>query len=146
LTGIDLNPWATRAATEATDPADRISFINDNAFTYVPTRPFDFIISSQFTHHLTDQEVVAFLRWQRQNAAKGWFIGDIHRHVIPYYGFPMLARLMRWHRIVREDGQISVARSFRRAEWEGYLREAGIPDTEATITWYLLFRLCVASR
>ena len=146
LTGIDLNPWATRAATAATDPADAIDFINDNAFTYVPPRPFDFIISSQFTHHLTDDEVIEFLRWLRQNAAKGWFIGDIHRHAIPYYGFPILARLMLWHRIVRDDGRISVARAFRRAEWEGYLRAAGIPDTEAEITWYLLFRLCVASR
>ncbi len=146
LTGIDLNPWATRAATEATDPADRISFINDNAFTYVPPRPFDFIISSQFTHHLTDPEIVTFLRWQQQNAAKGWFIGDVHRHAIPYYGFPILARLMFWHRIVREDGKISVARAFRRTEWERFLREAGIPDSEATITWYLPFRLCVASR
>src|SRR4051794_34832257 len=63
LTGIDLNPWAVRAADAATNSASRIRFINDNAFTYVPETPFDFIITSQFTHHLTDAEVVEFLRW-----------------------------------------------------------------------------------
>jgi hypothetical protein len=34
LTGIDLNPWACRAAKEATDPSARIEFINDDAFAY----------------------------------------------------------------------------------------------------------------
>jgi 2-polyprenyl-3-methyl-5-hydroxy-6-metoxy-1,4-benzoquinol methylase len=144
LTGIDLNPWATRAATEATDPADGIKFVNDNAFTYVPDRPFDFIITSQFTHHLTDAEVVEFLRWLPVHAARGWFIGDVQRHAIAYYGFPILARIFLWHRFIREDGQISVARSFRKAEWLALLEQAGLSG--ASLTWQFPFRLCVASR
>jgi 2-polyprenyl-3-methyl-5-hydroxy-6-metoxy-1,4-benzoquinol methylase len=146
LTGIDLNPWATRAAKEATDPAANIDFINDDAFAYQPQDRFDFIITSQFTHHLTDEQVVAFLRWLPNNAAQGWFIGDIHRHVIPYYGFPILARLAFWHRLVREDGQISVARAFIRTEWEALLRQAGLTEQQAFITWYTPFRLCVGTR
>ncbi|PPQ40828.1 methyltransferase domain-containing protein [Rhodopila globiformis] len=146
LTGIDLNPWAKRVAEAATDPADRIEYITDDAFAYKPAEPFDFIICSQFTHHLTDEQVVAFLGWLRTNAARGWFIGDVHRHVIPYYGFPVLAWLMRWERFIRDDGRISIARSFVRAEWEDYLRQAGIPPEEATIAWHVPFRLCVASR
>jgi len=146
LTGIDLNPWATKAATSATDPAASIDFINGDAFAYKPARPFDFIITSQFTHHLTDDQVVDFLRWLQENAAAGWFISDLHRHVFPYYGFPLLARLLFWHRFVREDGQISIARSFIRAEWETLLQRAGITEQQATINWYVPFRLCVASR
>ena len=145
LTGIDLNPWATRAARDATGPAAGIDFINDDAFAYQPERPFDFIITSQFTHHLTDQQVVSFLRWLPRNAANGWFISDIHRHAVPYYGFPILARLALWHRLVREDGQISVARAFIRSEWEVLLRQAGITDQQAKIAWYIPFRLCVAT-
>jgi SAM-dependent methyltransferase len=146
LTGIDLNPWATRAAREATDPADKINFVNDDAFAYRPERKFDFIITSQFTHHLTDRQVVDFLVWLQQNAAKGWFIGDLHRHVLPYYGFPILARLARWHRFVREDGRISIARAFVRAEWQDLLRQAGIDPQQTGITWYMPFRLCVSTR
>jgi SAM-dependent methyltransferase len=145
LTGIDLNPWAKLAASAATDPADRIDFINDDAFAYKPDKPFDFIISSQFTHHLTDEQVVTFLVWLRANAGRGWFIGDVHRHWFPYYGFPLLARVMLWHRFIREDGQISVARAFVRAEWESYLRQAGISAEQARIVWYMPFRLCVES-
>ena len=146
LTGIDLNPWATKAAQQATDPAARIDFINDDAFAYQPAEKFDFIITSQFTHHLTGDQVVAFLRWLQGNAGSGWFIGDIHRHPLPYYGFPILARLALWHHFVRSDGQISIARAFVRAEWEGLLREAGITDQQAFIAWYIPFRLCVGTR
>jgi SAM-dependent methyltransferase len=146
LTGIDLNPWAKLAADAATDPADRIAFINDDAFAYKPETPFDFIISSQFTHHLTDEQVVAFLIWLRANAGRGWFIGDVHRHWFPYYGFPLLARIMLWHRFIREDGQISVARAFVRAEWKSYLQQAAITPEQARIVWYFPFRLCVESR
>ncbi len=146
LTGIDLNPWATRAAQEATDPAAGIDFINGDAFAYRPAQKFDFIITSQFTHHLTDEQVVAFLAWLQQNAAKGWFISDLHRNVLPYYGFPVLARLAFWHRLVREDGQISIARAFVRAEWEALLRQAGITAEQAIIAWYMPFRLCVSTR
>jgi SAM-dependent methyltransferase len=146
LEGIDLNPWSTRAATEATDPADRITFHTGDAFAFAPPLPFDFIICSQFTHHLTDDQVVDYLRWLHSHAAKGWFIGDLHRHFIPYYGFPLLARLAGWHRIVRQDGQISIARAFTRPEWLELLRRAGITDRQATVAWYLPFRLCVASR
>ena len=143
LTGIDLNPWATRAAMAATDPKARIDFINDDAFSHRPAEAFDYIISSQFTHHLTDDQVVDFLVWLQANAGKGWFISDIHRHWLPYYGFPVLARMAGWHRFVREDGQISVARAFVRDEWEELLRRAGV---DAEVRWWFLSRLCVGTR
>ena len=57
----------------------------------------------------------------------GWLICDLHRPGFSYWGFPLLARLLMVHRIVREDGRLSIARSFRQADWEVYLREADIP-------------------
>lgn len=146
LTGIDLNPWAIRAAQEATGPGAGIDFVNDDAFAFRPSQKFDFIICSQFTHHLTDEQIVSFLIWLRDNAAIGWFIGDLHRHAFPHLGFPLLARIMFWHRFVREDGQISIARAFIRSEWEVLLHRAGITDQQAFVAWYFPFRLCVGSR
>lgn len=144
LTGIDLNPWAIRAASEATDPDSGISFINGDAFAYAPAQKPDFIITSQFTHHLTNDEVVTFLRWLHDNAGLGWFISDLQRHPIAYYGFPLLARLAFWHRFVREDGQISIARAFTRPEWDLLLRQAGLSERTA-VTWHIPFRLCVGT-
>ena len=28
-----------------------------------------------------------FIRWMEAHARRGWFIGDLHRHWLPYYGF-----------------------------------------------------------
>jgi hypothetical protein len=47
---------------------------------------------------------------------------------------------------VREDGQISIARAFRRAEWDALLRQAGITDQQAFVAWHIPFRLCVGTR
>ena len=54
-----------------------------------------------------------------------------------------MARLLRVHRIVREDGQLSIARSFRRADWLDLLAEAGISEEEVRIVRRFAFRLCV---
>jgi hypothetical protein len=89
---------------------------------------------------------VTFLRWLQLNAARGWFISDLHRHAFAYYCFQILARLALWHGFVREDGQTSIARAFRRAEWDTLLRQAGISEQQAFVAWYIPFRPCVWTR
>jgi 2-polyprenyl-3-methyl-5-hydroxy-6-metoxy-1,4-benzoquinol methylase len=144
LAGIDLNPWATRAAREAT--AAPITFRTGDAFAMDADENFDFIISSQFTHHLTDGQIVMFIRWMEAHARRGWFIGDLHRHWLPYYGFGVLAWLARWHHFVLSDGRISIARSFVTADWQRLVHAAGLRPDDATINWHIPFRLCVARR
>ena len=101
-------------------------------------------MSSQFTHHLTDGQVVMFIRWMEAHARRGWFIGDLHRHWLPYYGFGVLAWLARWHHFVLSDGRISIARAFVPEEWRRLMSAAGLGERDAAITWHLPFRLCVA--
>ncbi len=146
LVGIDLNPWATQAARAATPAAARIHYVTGDVFAFRPDPPTDFIVSSQFTHHLTNEGVTAFIRWQEAHAARGWFISDLHRHWFAYYGFPLLARAARWHRFVRMDGQVSIARAFTTSEWRVLLAAAGLSSADAEVTWHVPFRLCVARR
>jgi 2-polyprenyl-3-methyl-5-hydroxy-6-metoxy-1,4-benzoquinol methylase len=141
LAGLDLNPRSSLAAAAASRPGQKITYITGNVFAFSPDHPPDFIVTSQFTHHLPDGDIIRLLRWLDDTAQRGWHIADLHRHAIPYYGFRWLTRLFGWHRIVRIDGTISIARSFRRADWEGYLAAAGI---DARITWHPLFRFCVS--
>jgi 2-polyprenyl-3-methyl-5-hydroxy-6-metoxy-1,4-benzoquinol methylase len=141
LCGIDLNPRSAAAARAATPPDLKIEFLTGDVFAYEPAEKFDFIISSQFTHHLSDPEIIRLLRWCEDLALRGWYITDLHRHALPYYGFRWLARLMFWHRIVRHDGTVSIARSFRRADWEAMLAKAGIA---AKISWHFPFRYSIS--
>jgi 2-polyprenyl-3-methyl-5-hydroxy-6-metoxy-1,4-benzoquinol methylase len=142
LAGLDLNPLSAVQATAATPPAMAIAYRTGDVFDYRPQPLPDLIVSSQFAHHLSDAEVVRFVRWLDAHAARGWFIADLHRHALAYHGFPLLARVAGWHRIVRQDGQISIARSFRRAEWATLLASAG---SAADIRWNFPFRYTVGA-
>jgi SAM-dependent methyltransferase len=144
LTGIDLNPYAARAARESTPASSRIQWITGDAFSYRPKRPVDIVLSSLFTHHLPDDEIVRFIAWMERVAQRGWFINDLHRQPVPYRGFTLLARVMRWHRFVQHDGPISIRRAFREADWQAMLARAGIAPEAARIVTFRPARLCVA--
>lgn len=141
LVGVDINPKSLEIARAATPRELRIDYrTGDYA---VQPDAFDFIVSSQVTHHMTDDQLRAFLRHMERNARRGWLISDLHRHWFAYYGFPLLARVMGVHRIVRQDGQLSIARSFRPSEWVPILRDAGIDPKTTRIVRRFPFRLCV---
>lgn len=140
LVGIDLNPRSetvARSSTPATMPIDW----RTGDYADLAHEPWDFIVSSLVAHHMSHTQLIAFLRFMEAHATRGWFINDLHRHGFAYWGFPLLARLMFWHPIVRHDGQLSVARSYRPSEWPPLLDEAGVSNARAFRAFP--FRLCV---
>jgi len=143
LSGMDLNPRGAPAAAAATDAAMQIDYRTGDVFAAALVPPPDFIISSLVTHHMRDDEVVRFLRWMEATASRGWFVNDLHRHWLAFHGFRLLAWAARWHRFVRHDGPVSVARSFRRSDWVRLLAAAGIDRSRVTLRWLVPFRLCV---
>jgi SAM-dependent methyltransferase len=140
LSGVDLNPRSAAAARAAAG-GQNIDYLTGDVFEFTPAQPPDFIVSSQFTHHLPDAAIVALLQRMEAMAARGWHIADLHRHWFAYYGFRWLCRLCGWHKIVRYDGTISIASSFVRSDWERYLQQAGLA---ARIKWHPLFRYSVS--
>src|SRR6185312_10398593 len=144
LTGIDLNPYAVRAAREFTDPGSSIEWLTGDAFSYNPAAPVSIVISSLFTHHLAGAEIVQFLMWMERVAERGWFVNDLHRKRVPYYGFKALAWMMGWHRFVRHDGPISIRRSFLREDWQRFCDSAGVRREDVRIEEIRPARLCVA--
>ena len=138
LVGVDLNPRSERAARAHTRPDSTIRYVTGD---YADMGGgWDAIVSSLVAHHMTRAELVAFLRFMEANAAS-WFVNDLHRHGFAHRGYPLLARLARWHPIVRHDGALSIARGFRPAEWPLLLAEAGV--ARARVFRAFPFRLCV---
>jgi 2-polyprenyl-3-methyl-5-hydroxy-6-metoxy-1,4-benzoquinol methylase len=141
LTGIDLNPYAARAAKELSPAASAINWITGDAFIY--TKPVDVVLSSLFTHHLEEAEIVHFLAWSEAVAQRGWFVNDLCRESMPYRLFGLLAKTMRWHRFVQHDGPVSFRRSFREEDWERMLRKANIAANGVQLARWTPARLCV---
>lgn len=143
LTGVDLNPWARAAALEATAPGLGIEWVTADALAHAPPRGVDIVVSSLFTHHLTDARVVEFLRWMEATARLAWFVNDLHRHPLPHHVFAWFADAAKFHPFVRHDGPVSIARAFVAAEWEALLAAAAIERRDAEIRWEFPFRLTV---
>ncbi len=141
LVGIDLNPRSALAATDATPAGLNIDYRTGD-YADLAGEPWDVVLSSLVAHHMTHDELVAFIRFMDSETKAGWFINDLHRHGFAYLGFPLLATIMRWHPIVRHDGQLSIARSYRPHEWPAILDEAGVKG--ATVSRTFPFRLCVS--
>lgn len=140
LVGIDLNPRSAVAATQHTRADMPIRYLTGD-YADLAGEAWDVVISSLVAHHMSRDQLIAFLRFMENEARRGWFVNDLHRHGFAYRGYPLLARIAGWHRIVRLDGTLSIARSYRPDEWSPLLAEAGI--TAARVFRAFPFRLCV---
>ncbi|RZM11207.1 MAG: methyltransferase domain-containing protein [Sphingomonas sp.] len=143
LVGVDLNPRSEPAARAHTPAEMPIRYVTGD-YADLADEPWSVVVSSLVAHHMTHDQLVAFLRFMEATATRGWFVNDLHRHAFAHRGFPLLARIAGWHEMVRHDGTLSIARSYRPAEWIPILAEAGVK--QARVFRAFPFRLCVERR
>jgi len=139
LTGIDLNPYAARAAVEFTPKELEITWVTGDAMVYRPEKPMHIVISSLMAHHLEDEEIVGLLRWMEATVQVGWFINDLERSKWSSRMFGWV----RWHSLVRHDGPVSFRRAFRKEDWVRLLAAAEVPQEAVTVERWRPGRLCV---
>jgi len=146
LTGLDINPDTVAIAAEATPHTSRIRWVAADVFAYEQERPIDLIVSSLFTHHLADADVVRFLEWMERRAQLGWFVNDLSRAAVPYRLFAIFSKLAGLHRFVQHDGPVSIARSFVPEDWRALCAAAGLSERDFDLQAFTPARLCVARR
>ena len=139
LTGIDLNPYAARAAAESTPKELGIRWVTGDAMLYRPEKKIDIVVSSLTAHHLEDDGIVRLLGWMETTAQRGWFINDLERSAWSYRMFGCV----RWHPMVRHDGRVSFRRAFRNEDWARMLAAAEISQEAALLERWRPGRLCV---
>jgi len=143
ITGVDMNPLSKLYAMANTPDNTALNFETENVFNLVPKQKPDIIISSLFTHHLTDEQITLFIRWMDANASQGWFINDLHRHPVAYYFIKVITAILPFNRLVKHDAAVSVARSFNSKDWVRLLNAANIAEERFTVRWHFPFRYCV---
>ena len=143
LTGCDVNRDIIAIAEEATPKTSRIQWVAADVFAFHPKRPADIVISSLFTHHLTDQQIVHFLAWMEINGRLGWFVNDLSRASVPYRLLKAFSKLAGLHPFVQHDGPVSIARAFVAQDWRRMCTAAGLQERDFTIDGFTPARLCV---
>lgn len=104
------------------------------------SKSFDVVASTLVCHHLSDEEIIDFIKRSAQVAREAVIINDLHRHILATCGFFALAPLCFRNRLIFHDGLISIRRAFTRKDWAHYMQAAGIPQQAWTLTWHRFFR------
>lgn len=129
LTGVELNARSVKAIAERASAFPEITAIRGDAFRlpFVDGQ-FEYALCSLFTHHFKNAEVVGILRELRRVSSRGIFVIDLHRHPVAYFFYTTIGRLFLHNRLIREDGALSILRSFTPNELLELARRAGLDN------------------
>ncbi len=101
----------------------------------LPFRPgsFDFVFSSLFLHHFTNDQIVELFHSFRGLARRAVLAIDLDRGPLAYYFLPSTRWLFRWHDITISDGQISVAAAMKKSELMALAARAGLDRAQVRV-------------
>lgn len=128
ITAVDVNPASIAYAQKRFSRAC-LRYVQASAFDLNKLGEFDFIISSMFFHHLTDDEIVRLLVLMRQSARMGFVVNDLYRSWPAYVGARVLSGLS-FQKSVIHDAALSVKRAFRREDFLNYGRLSKLPHAK----------------
>lgn len=131
LTGLERDARAARAITEESRAFPEIASVRGDALCLpFANGAFDYAACSLFTHHFTDEGVVAVLRELSRVANRRVFVIDLHRHALAYLLYTTIGKIFLRNRLIREDGALSIRRSFRPRELRELAKRAGFKQIE----------------
>ncbi len=127
LVGLELNQRSAVAILEESGEFPEISSVQaDGLALPFSDNSVDYAISSLALHHFDDAGAVSILREMGRVAARGIFVIDLHRNPVAYLFYTTIGRLFLHNRLIREDGALSILRSFKPAEMETLGHQAGL--------------------
>ena len=139
--GIDIKPECIAFAREQYPGLHAQWITSDYREVILDKDKPDIIFSSLFCHHFTEEELIFMLQWMATNTSTGFFINDLHRHLFAYYNIKWITKIFSGSYLVKNDAPLSVARGFKKDEWVGIFKAAGI--TNFSIEWKWAFRYLI---
>lgn len=139
LIGIDANPNIIEFARKNASSYPQIRFEVLNIFSpEFRNQSYDIIISSLFTHHFKDEDLISLFANLKKQTKIGVVINDLHRHWLAYYSIKLIVNVLSKSQMVQHDGPVSVLRAFKKKEIKNILKRAGIH--QYSIRWMWAFR------
>ena len=129
LVGLELNQRSATAILDESRDFSEISSVRANGFQLpFADASFDFVIQSLTLHHFDNAGAVRILREMGRVAARGIFVIDLHRDPVAYFFYTTIARLFLHNRLIREDGALSILKSWVPEELADLARQAELPN------------------
>ena len=129
LAGVELNSRSAESINELARMYPEVSAIEADALHLpFPDNSFDYTISSLALHHFDNQRAVVLLRQMNRVARRGIVVIDLHRHPLAYFLYTTAGKVIFHNRLLREDGALSIRRSFRPEELRRLAIAAGLAD------------------
>jgi ubiquinone/menaquinone biosynthesis C-methylase UbiE len=133
LLGLELNARAAGAILEESKSFDEIKAVRGDALNLpFVDESFDYAICSLFTHHFTDEKVIEILSEMSRVSRRKIYVIDLHRNETAYRYYKIFCAVFRISSLVREDGSLSILRSFVPQELEKLGREANLKEVSVT--------------
>jgi 2-polyprenyl-3-methyl-5-hydroxy-6-metoxy-1,4-benzoquinol methylase len=116
VTGIDIDPRAY-AYVQRFPQSPKLSFrLADVATLVARGERFDFVLSNHVLHHLDAPGLQAMLGAAQALGARVVVFNDIRRSALAYLGFWLLTAVAFRRSYIRQDGLVSIRRSYTLAE------------------------------
>lgn len=139
IAGVEINASAavtikSRGASAVRADALNLPFADDS---------FDYVYCSLFLHHLPGDAAAQLLREMARVAATRIYVIDLHRSPVAYYFYRAVGRIAL-QRFTRDDGALSILRSFTPSELEQTTVDAGLKEVSVKRSW--AYRLVLSAR
>ena len=129
LVGLELNARSAKGIVEESKRLSEVCSVRGDALRLpFDDGCFDFAICSLFTHHFKNEQVIVILRELSRIARRRVFVIDLYRHPLAYFLYTTVGHLFLYNRLLREDGALSILRSFLPAELQQLARQAHLKN------------------
>lgn len=140
LFGLELNARSALSIIEESKKFAEIAALRADAFALpFAEKSFDYALCSLFTHHFTDEQIVKILDEMSRVARSKIFVIDLHRHRAAHFLYTTLGKIFIKSSMVREDGALSILRSFVPEELENLALASNLKNV--SVKRYFPYRL-----
>lgn len=137
--GIDANAYTVAYAQDQLKNYPEIQLLQGDIFSgMLKDIPHDILTFNLVLHHFPTETLQSYLPLWCDQARLCVLINDLQRHILPYFLYQLVTRVLGASPMVRQDGSLSIRKGFTQKEWKKLLHFC--PSDKREIRWRWAFR------